>query len=512
MRASVGALVLALIVAAAVTPIVRGWARRAGVVDAPGGRRIHERVVPRLGGIAVVLGFFAPLVALAFTQSEVAELFYADPMHVVGLAVGGGIVASLGAWDDVRGVSARNKLLVQVVAAFAAWLCGFRMESLTLPFVGELSLGVFGLPVTLLWIVAVVNALNLIDGLDGLAAGIAFFACLTNFVVATLNGNPLVMLLASALGGAILGFLLYNFNPATIFMGDSGSMFLGFVLATTSMMGSSIQGSTTVAILVPLISLGVPIMDTLFAMLRRIVERRPVFSPDRGHIHHRLLDLGITHRRAVLILYGVSVVFTAAAITIALGRNWQVGVALLVLTVAMVGLARFVGYFEYLQIRRRQRQHIHSRATERLRVAVPEIIRDFETASLDELSAVLVRFAKRAELLEVALVPADGACFDDVEEFHWTASSERYPLGAREPVRASYDVPSVRAELRAAWLSDDGEVSPQADILLRIVADSLDRWLRAKRPAPALVDAASSAEAADPLKVIEPVLRDSRPA
>jgi UDP-GlcNAc:undecaprenyl-phosphate GlcNAc-1-phosphate transferase len=351
MRASLGALVLSLVVAAALTPVVRWGAKRAGIVDNPGGRRVHTRVIPRLGGLAVVAGFFAPLAALAFTQSDVAEMFYADPLRSVGLAVGGVIIASLGAWDDVRGVRAWHKLAVQLLAALVAWGCGFRMEHLTLPFVGELDLGVFGLPFTLLWIAAVVNAMNLIDGLDGLAGGIAFFACLTNFVVAALNGNPLVMLIAAALGGAILGFLLYNFNPATIFMGDSGSMFLGFVLATTSMMGASIQGSTTVAILVPLISLGVPIMDTLFAMVRRIVERRPIFSPDRGHIHHRLLDLGITHRRAVLILYAVSVVFTAGAITIALGRNWSVGVALLVLTVAMLGLARFVGYFEYLQIR-----------------------------------------------------------------------------------------------------------------------------------------------------------------
>jgi UDP-GlcNAc:undecaprenyl-phosphate GlcNAc-1-phosphate transferase len=290
-RASVGALVLALIVAAAVTPLVRTFARRAGVVDEPGGRRVHTKVIPRLGGIAVVLGFFAPLIALAFTQSDVAGMFFEDPLRALGLAGGGLLVAALGAWDDIRGVRAWHKLAVQLIAALIAWGCGFRMENLTLPFVGELDLGVFGLPITLLWIAAVVNAMNLIDGLDGLAGGIAFFACLTNFVVAALNGNPLVMLLAAALGGAILGFLLYNFNPATIFMGDSGSMFLGFILATTSMIGSSIQGSTTVAILVPLISLGVPIMDTLFAMVRRIMERRPIFSPDRGHIHHRLLDL-----------------------------------------------------------------------------------------------------------------------------------------------------------------------------------------------------------------------------
>lgn len=505
MRASLGALVLSLVVAAAVTPLVRWAARRGGIVDNPGGRRVNTRVIPRLGGLAVVAGFFAPLAALAFTQSDVAEMFYADPLHMVGLLVGGIIVVSLGAWDDIRGVRAWHKLGVQVLAALAAWACGFRMEHLTLPFIGELDLGVFGLPVTLLWITAIVNAINLIDGLDGLAGGIAFFACLTNFVVAALNGNPLVMLLAAALGGAILGFLLYNFNPATIFMGDSGSMFLGFVLATTSMLGSSIQGSTTVAILVPLISLGVPIMDTLFAMVRRVVERRPIFSPDRGHIHHRLLDLGITHRRAVLILYGVSIVFTAGAITVALGRNWSVGAALLVLTVAMLGLARFVGYFEYLQIRRRQKQHIHSRGTERLRVAVPELIRSLEDVDRDDIPAMLERFASVAELLEFELEPVGEEPVRGLRPMRWLASADAYPNGAREPVRASFEVGAARAKLRVAWLSDDGDVSPQADILLQIAADALERRIRRSLPAPAASSAAIEAE------VVEH-LRDSSPA
>lgn len=506
MRASLGALVLSLVVAAAVTPLVRAIARRAGIVDTPGGRRVHTRVVPRLGGVAVVLGFYAPLSALAFTTSEVAGMFYADPSRVVGLVAGGLLVAALGAWDDIRGVRAWHKLAVQLAAALLAWGCGFRMEHLTLPFIGELDLGVFGLPITLLWIAAVINAMNLIDGLDGLAGGIAFFACLTNFVVAALNGNALVMLLAAALGGAILGFLLYNFNPATIFMGDSGSMFLGFVLATTSMMGSSIQGSTTVAILVPLISLGVPIMDTLFAMVRRIIERRPIFSPDRGHIHHRLLDLGITHRRAVLILYGVTVVFTAGAITVALGRNWSVGLALLVLTVAMLGLARFVGYFEYVQIRQRQKRHIHSRGTERLRVAVPELIRALQHIDRDDISAMLERFAVVAELLELTLEPASDAPMRGVEPLEWRAPEGSYQTGAREAVRASFSVASAQAKLKFSWLSDDGEVSPQADILLHIAADALERRIKASLPPPA-----PAAEAVLAPELVEQ-LRDSRPA
>lgn len=509
MKASLAALVIAGVVAALVTPIVRAAARKAGVVDTPGGRRVNTRAIPRLGGIAVVVAFFAPLAALYFTESEVAGMFWEVPLRALALAVGGVLIAALGAWDDIRGVRASMKLAVQLLAAAIVWWAGFRMEHLNLPFIGELDLGVFGLPFTLLWIAAVINAMNLIDGLDGLAAGIAFFACLTNFVVATLNGNPLVMLLAAALGGAILGFLLYNFNPATIFMGDSGSMFLGFVLATMSMMGSSIQGSTTVAILVPILSLGVPIMDTLFAMLRRILERRPIFSPDRGHIHHRLLDLGITHRRAVLILYGVSVVFTAGAITIALGRNWSVGVALLVMTIAMVGLARFVGYFEYLQLRRRQKEKIRSRATERLRRAVPALLRGFETE--EELAELLPRFALEAELLEFTLAPLrDDGQVRGLEPLHWDAPSGSPADSTREIVRASFDIPSANAKLKARWHNDDGEVSPQQDILLQLVADAIDRRVQQTMPALAAKTAPSPERASLPHDA--PSIRDSHPA
>src|SRR5262249_3314458 len=161
-----------------------------------------------------------------------------------------------------------------------------------------------------------------------LAAGIAFFACLTNFVVAYLGGNVLVCLVTATLAGSIVGFLFHNFNPATIFMGDSGSMFLGFVVATTSLFVASQKGGTAVAILVPIVALGVPIIDTLLAMVRRFLARRSIFAADRSHIHHRLLELGLSHRRAVLILYGASVVFTAGALCIYIGRSWQVGLAL----------------------------------------------------------------------------------------------------------------------------------------------------------------------------------------
>lgn len=496
MRSSLGAFVIATLVAALLTPLVRRWALRIGAVDAPGGRRVHERQVPRLGGISVVLAFFVPLGILFAYETAVARLFFADPVLILGLVVGGLMMATLGAVDDLRGVRAWHKLWVQVAAAVVAYACGFRIDSIQLPFEGNLAMGVFALPVTVFWIVGIVNAVNLIDGLDGLAGGVAFFACLANFVVGYLNGAPLVMVLSATLGGSILGFLLYNFNPASIFMGDSGSMFLGFVLATSSMLGAAVKSSTTVALLVPIIALGLPIMDTLFAMVRRYLERRPIFSPDRGHIHHRLLELGITHRRAVLILYGISVVFTVAAIAVAIGRSWEVGGALLLLTVVLIGIVRFVGYFEYVFLRRRQKMRLHSRSTEHLRRAVPGLLQRIASAEdARSIAQELERFGRHAELMAVRVQHAGpGLALD------WTRPADETPRASRELVAATFPLPSIGAQgakVTFRWLSDDGDVSPQADILLQLVADAVDTRLAAPR-------AVATQAAAEPANRREP--------
>ncbi|MGH7283585.1 MAG: glycosyltransferase family 4 protein, partial [Polyangiaceae bacterium] len=278
------AFLLALIVTAVLTPLVRRVALAGGVVDAPSARRVHQKKIPRLGGIAIVIGFYAPLLALFALDTGTARIFFHSPHMVGGLVTGSLVIAGLGLYDDLVGAGAKTKLLVQSLAATAAFVGGLRIDALNLPLVGNLQMGAFALPVTILWIAAIVNALNLIDGLDGLAAGIAFFACVTNFVVAFLTHNILIALMTGTLGGAIIGFLFYNFNPAKIFMGDSGSMFLGFMLACASLLGAGSQKSPTlIAILVPLLALGLPIMDMLFAIARRFLERRSIFSPDRRH-------------------------------------------------------------------------------------------------------------------------------------------------------------------------------------------------------------------------------------
>ncbi len=332
---------VALLLTGALVPPVIRIAMRLDAVSRPGGRHVHGRVTPRMGGVAIVIGFFVAWgLAAALLSSEGTPLL--EP-HMVGGLVGGGLaMTALGFFDDTRGLRAKHKLLVQILVATAAYVSGLRIETVYVPFIGTLELGLLAAPATVFWIVAIINAINLIDGLDGLAGGVVFFAAMTNLVVALVAGNEAIAITMAGLMGATLGFLLFNFNPARIFMGDSGSYLLGFVLAVASIAGPSQKTSTAVSILVPLVALGLPIFDTLFAIVRRFLKGQPMFSADRGHIHHRLLDLGITPRRAVLILYAVSTAFTLAAVAIAIGRDWQVGLAIVAASATVACIVRFV--------------------------------------------------------------------------------------------------------------------------------------------------------------------------
>jgi UDP-GlcNAc:undecaprenyl-phosphate GlcNAc-1-phosphate transferase len=476
MLSTIVAFAMAVVIAALSIPIVRRVATDLGAVDVPRDRHAHARAVPRLGGIAIVLAFFLPLLILFGFETEVARRFFAEPMRMVGLVVGSLIVSGLGVLDDLRGVRAWHKLWLQCLAGVVAYACGFRIEAVTLPLVGHLDMGIFAVVVTTFWVVAIVNALNLVDGLDGLAGGVAFFACVTNFCVAAMHGDPLVALLSAALGGAVLGFLLFNFSPATIFMGDSGSMFLGYVLATTSIMGSSVKSSTTVAILVPLIALGLPLIDTLFAVVRRFLERRPVFSPDRGHIHHRLLAAGINHRRAVLILYGLSILFTTGAIAISIGRNWQVGTALLVLSLAVIGVTRAAGIFQVSLHRWRRRERPRPPSVERLRATVPDTLRRIHEADRPEdVARILVTFAEAAQLTSVELSKSR---LERFPAFHWSVTPGEAPPLDREVISATFPLVAAGsdARVRFAWVADLGD-APESDILLQLVVDACDARL-----------------------------------
>ncbi len=344
MRTAVVAFVLACLVSVLLTPLVRRVALARRLFDDPRDtRKVHGRPIPRLGGVAIAAGFYAPLLGLLIQGSGVGSIFYAVGWKAFGFMAGGVAICLLGLYDDIRGAGAKEKFIVQFSVAAGLYFLGFRMDVISLPFVGTVSLGALALPFTMLWIVGVINAMNLIDGLDGLAAGVALCAVLTTFTISALRGDPLMMLYMAALGGATLGFLVYNFNPASIFMGDTGSMFLGYVLGVGAIQASQ-KSSTTVAIIVPMLALGLPITDTLAAMIRRLLAGRPMFSADRGHIHHRLLDLGLSQKKAVLILYGTSALFGGVALFVTFASGVQAAVVLLALvTIAFLAMRR-IGY------------------------------------------------------------------------------------------------------------------------------------------------------------------------
>ena len=267
-------------------------------------------------------------------------------------------------------------------------------------------------------------------------------------------------------------------------MGDSGSMFLGYVLATTSILGASIKSSTAVAILVPLIALGLPIIDTLFAMSRRFLERRPIFSPDRGHIHHRLLAMGINHRRAVLILYGTSILLACSAILIALGRDFQVGGMLLLLSMAAIGLVRGMGNLQSTLRRWRRRERMRSPAVERLRRSVPRYVAQIGDApEAQEVGVLLLSFAQTSEL---SAITCDGVAHSGLGELTWQSDGKQTRRDGEE-VCASYRLGALGegARLNFHWQSDQGDVSPEAEILLQLIADAVEsRMTRADTSSP----------------------------
>lgn len=308
------AAVAAAAIALATTPLVRRTALRTGLVDLPEGRRINTRPVPRAGGLAVAAAFLvvaAGFIAIDAVGKTIPAPVFLQPGELVALLVGAAAAAIIGLVDDAFQLRARWQLLGQLaLAAFAIWL-GIGVEAINVPFVDRpVALeGILGVAFTTFWIVGMINSINFIDGLDGLSAGIGVIAAVTLGLISltTTVGQPYVAVLCFTLAGALLGFLRWNFHPAVVFAGTSGTMFLGYALAVLAVLGSA---KVAVALLV----LGVPIIDTFWIIVRRLATGRMPFSPDRGHIHHRLLDLGLGHRQAVLVIYGICTVLAVLSL------------------------------------------------------------------------------------------------------------------------------------------------------------------------------------------------------
>jgi len=299
---------VALVVSLALTPLVRLMAVRLGAVDRPQSRKVHKEPVPLWGGLAI---YAALVVALAGIS-----VLSATPMTMLmkGIIVGGAFIVVVGMVDDAVGMPARLKLVFQIVGALILIGFGVRVDLLTNPFGGGyIYLGGWGVLITIFWVVAVTNAINLIDGLDGLASGLSGIAALAFFVLSLKFGHLSISIISMALTGACLGFLRYNFNPASIFMGDTGSMLLGYVLAAVSVAGA-FKGAAAAMLALPVIVLGLPIFDVSFAILRRLRKGNPIFQADKEHLHHRLLDRGLSQRRAVMVLYMIGIACSLLAI------------------------------------------------------------------------------------------------------------------------------------------------------------------------------------------------------
>ncbi|WP_256759654.1 glycosyltransferase family 4 protein [Cohnella sp. WQ 127256] len=306
--------IVALVLALVLTPLVKKLAIRVGAMDIPNQRKVHTRIMPRLGGVAIYAAFTVGLLLILPWLPE-GTLSAHDRNLISGLLVGGTLIVLLGALDDKYDLSAKLKLLVQIGAACIV-VFGFdvKIDLLNIPFGSAMQpLGEWlSIPLTIFWIVGVTNAINLIDGLDGLAAGVSGIAIATILVMGIIMGNSTVVLISTVLLGAVVGFLFFNFHPAKIFMGDSGSLFLGFALATLSMLG--FKQITVVSFVTPLLIIGVPLSDTFFAIIRRWVHKKPIFAPDKGHLHHCLQQLGFSHRKTVLIIYGIAAFFGGCAV------------------------------------------------------------------------------------------------------------------------------------------------------------------------------------------------------
>ncbi len=293
------------------TPIIRRMALALGIVDKPGGRKVHRKNMPTLGGIAIAAAFFAGI-TVAF--KAVPGAMSAFSLKFSGLCVGSAIILLLGIVDDIRPLKAKLKLVFQVIAALILIGCGFTVQEVTIPFFGKFSLGISGAVFSMLWIVGIVNAINLLDGLDGLAAGVSGIASFFIFLSAVGQNDYVVAFLAFALTGACAGFLPFNFYPARIFMGNPGSMFIGFILAAISIISFQ-KSSTVITLFIPVIALGVPIIDTLLAIVRRLSKKKHIFQADKEHIHHKLLFREESQRRVVLSLYFLSVCFGMIALS-----------------------------------------------------------------------------------------------------------------------------------------------------------------------------------------------------
>jgi len=431
MTTAVAAFLVAFVVGLALNPVARAACRRLGLVDEPDEyRKVHRNPVPLSGGYALLLSFAAPILLLGlFDVDGIEQSLHKEHARLATLAIGVLVAAAMGAVDDALDLRPRYKLLWQLIAATIAYAGGISITVISNPLGdGYVELGLLSFPATALWFLACMNAVNLVDGLDGLAGGVGLFACVTMALVSVLMQQPVNMFLSAALGGALLGFLIYNFHPASVFLGDAGSMTLGFLIGSLSLMGS-VKAGTAVALIVPIIALGLPAFDTALAITRRWVHRLPVAAGDKRHVHHVLLARGLSHRGVVLVLYSVCIALGGAALLLTAGNN-MIALALL----AALGILAFVFIraFSLLNVQE-IRERIHD---------------DMEGKRQEDLAAVEV---------EKALSRMDA--LTDVESL-WQATCATFP--SLDLDRAELELTTGAGPRDLVWWSPDPPEEPSS--------------------------------------------------
>jgi UDP-GlcNAc:undecaprenyl-phosphate/decaprenyl-phosphate GlcNAc-1-phosphate transferase len=452
-----------------VTRVVRDTAVGRGLLDViSSSRKVHSHPVPRLGGVGIVAGAYGALLLGLFVP-DVRTTLSADGWRLFGLGMAGLVVAAVGAWDDVHGLRAREKLAAQMGVALVLYTFGFRIEEVGIPFGEPIVLGPLSLPVTLFWIAGVANALNLIDGLDGLAGGIALTGTLVVLALGAKGGDLPSVLVAVALAGGVLGFLFYNVNPASIFMGDGGSLFLGTVLAALAIRPQA-HAAHEMSLLAMALALGVPIADTLAAMIRRAARGMPMSSADREHLHHRLLDIGLPHSRAVLALWAATALLAASGVYVACGSSGRGPVLVLVLSAGLVVLYKLgiirAGSPELLARRQRNRHRLRA-----VRLLLDRLRR---AASVADVRKDIGLAAPAIEAQSISLRPS----VEHGELQHGCERAAQFPIDSGHPERGTLE---VMWNERRAPLDRDTEVA--IEILCQGVSAALRRIERRAAPA-----------------------------
>ena len=403
MRSYLSAFVLAALLALVLTPRAGRLGARLGALD-----RTKDPPIPRSGGLAIVAAWVLALLALGLVFAPARALLSYSRFELAAVYVGALAILALGVLDDVKRLKPAPKLVVEVAIAAGLYFAGVRAATIWLPF-GIVELGeVAGLAFTVLWIVGITNAFNLLDGIDGAAAGAAIFALLAVFVTSVALGKPLVALLTVSLAGATLGFLRYNFFPAQIYLGDAGSLLLGFLLATLSIEGAT-KGPTMVAIAIPIVAFGLLVMDTLIAVVRRAARGAPVFRGDREHLHHRLLDVGLSTRQAAVLLYGVSAAFALASMLFINPNVRGMGVVLTMVGVLVWLAVRKLRVYEFTELARSAQRGLAQTRAIAFNVDVRKAAVALERArSWDEILGTLTKLFDASEFDAVRLTLHDG--------------------------------------------------------------------------------------------------------